>query len=125
VLNFGHTIGHSIETFSLHQDEDPLLHGEAVAAGLICEIYLSNKFTKLPKNEMDEVIPYIVSNFKKYPFRSGNFDLIMDIMKHDKKNTGDNFNFTLLTSIGSSMINQAVSENLILESLRFYQNIEV
>ena len=124
VLNFGHTIGHSIETFSLHHDDEPLLHGEAVAAGLICEIYLSNKFSKFPKSEMDEVIPYIATNFQQYPLRSGNFDLIIDIMKHDKKNTGDTFNFTLLTSIGNSLINQEIDVNLILESLRFYQSLE-
>jgi len=125
VLNFGHTIGHAIETFSLHSDDEPILHGEAVAAGLICEIYLSNKLSKFPKSEMEEVITYIASNFQQYPLRSGNFDLIIDIMKHDKKNTGDAYNFTLLTSIGNSVINQDVSDKLILESLRFYQNLEV
>ncbi len=124
VLNFGHTIGHAIETFSLQNDQEFLLHGEAIAIGLICELYLSSKITCLPKNEMDEVIHYITLHFKHYPLRSGNYDLILDIMKHDKKNTGNNYNFTLLTSIGNSMINQEVDIKLILESLRFYQSLE-
>jgi len=123
VLNFGHTIGHAIETFSLQNDSDPLLHGEAIAIGIICETYLSNKLVKLPKSEMDEIIHYVATNFDHYALRSGNYDLIIDIMKHDKKNTGGEFNFTLLTSIGNSLINQDCDINLIRESLRFYQNL--
>jgi 3-dehydroquinate synthase len=124
VLNFGHTIGHAVETFSLQNDDHPLLHGEAVAIGLICELYISGKQAKLPKNEMDEIISFIMSAFRHYSFRSGNFDLILDFMKHDKKNSGDKFNFTLLTSIGNSLINQEVDIKLINESLRFYQSLK-
>lgn len=124
VLNFGHTIGHAIETFSYQNDKEILLHGEAIAIGMICELYISSKITRFPKSEMDEVIHYITSQFKHYPLRSGNFDLILDIMKHDKKNTGSTFNFTLLTTIGNSMINQEVDSKLILESLRFYQSLD-
>lgn len=124
VLNFGHTIGHAVETFSIQNDNNPLLHGEAIALGMICELYISHIQAKLPKDEMDEVIHFIMSSFKYYPFRSGNFDLILDYMRHDKKNTGENFNFTLLTSIGNSLINQEVDIKLIRESLRFYQSLK-
>ncbi len=124
VLNFGHTIGHAIETFSLQNDSEPLLHGEAIAIGLICESYISNKYSGLPKNEMDEIVHYIFSVYDQYPIRSGNFDLIIDIMRHDKKKSSDEFNFTLLTSIGNSLINQDVEMSLILESLRFYQSLK-
>lgn len=124
VLNFGHTIGHAIETFSLLNDEKPLLHGEAVAVGLICELYISAQQTKLPQTEMDEVTQYIMANFQHYPFRTDSFDQILENMKHDKKNTGNKFNFTLLTSIGNSLINQEVDLKLITESLRFYQNLK-
>ena len=124
VLNFGHTIGHAIETFSLQNDSQPLLHGEAVAIGMICELFISAQQAKLPKSEMDEIIQYTLENFEHYPFRSGNFDLIMDNRKHEKKNSGNKFNFTLLTSIGNSLINQEVDINLITESLRFYQNLK-
>ncbi|MBM3434750.1 MAG: 3-dehydroquinate synthase [Bacteroidetes bacterium] len=124
VLNFGHTIGHAVETFSLQNDTHPLLHGEAVAIGMICELYISHIQAKMPKDEMDEVIKYIMSCFKYYSFRSGNFDLVVEYMKHDKKNTGENFNFTLLTSIGNSLISQEVDIKLIRESLRFYQNLK-
>lgn len=123
VLNFGHTVGHAIETFSLQNDNNPLLHGDAVAIGLICEAYISYKHSGLPKNELDDIVQYITKNFNNYKIRSGNFDLILDIMKHDKKNANEEFNFTLLTSIGDSLINQDIDIGLIHESLRFYQNI--
>jgi 3-dehydroquinate synthase len=124
VLNFGHTIGHAIETFSMQNDDDPLLHGEAVAIGLICESYISYKTNNLPKSELDEIVRYIATCFDHYPLQSGNLDLIIDIMKHDKKNAAGEFNFTLLTSIGSSLINQDVEINLIRESLLFYQGLK-
>lgn len=123
VLNYGHTIGHAIETFSLQNDEDPLIHGEAVAIGLICESYISHKKAGLMKTELDEISTYILSAFEEYPLRSENFDFILDVMKHDKKNTGDKFNFTLLTSIGDALINQDIGINLIMESLHYYQNL--
>ncbi|MCB2219992.1 MAG: 3-dehydroquinate synthase [Bacteroidetes bacterium] len=125
VLNYGHTIGHAIEAFSLQHDDEPLLHGEAIAIGLICESYISQKVAGLPQDELDEIIHYVLNNFDHYSFRSGNFDLIIDIMKHDKKNTGNQFNFTLLTSIGNSLINQQVDISLVRESLQFYLNIQV
>lgn len=123
VLNYGHTVGHAIETFSLQNDNEPLIHGEAIAIGLICESYISFKKTGLKKIELDEIASYILSVFEEYPMRSGNFDLIIDIMKHDKKNTGDKFNFTLLTGIGDALINQDVELKLIRESLHYYQNL--
>jgi 3-dehydroquinate synthase len=123
-LNFGHTIGHAIESYSLQNDSQPLLHGEAVAIGMICELFISSQQSKLPKSDMDEIIRYLAVNYSHYPFRSGNFDMIIENMKHDKKNTGNKFNFTLLTSIGNSLINQEVELNLITESLRFYQNFK-
>lgn len=124
VLNFGHTIGHAIETFSLLNDQQPLLHGEAVAIGLICELYISGQQAKLPQSEMDEVNHYIMTNYQHYSIRTDSFDQIIENMKHDKKNSGNKFNFTLLTSIGNSLINQEVDLKLITESLRFYQNLK-
>ncbi|MCB0806014.1 MAG: 3-dehydroquinate synthase [Bacteroidales bacterium] len=124
VLNYGHSIGHAVETFSLQNDSDPLQHGEAIAIGLICESYISSKINGLPKSEFDEIAHYIASNFNHYPFRSGNFDLILENLQHDKKNTRENFQFTLLTNIGNSRINQVVSSGLISESLRFYQDMK-
>ncbi|MCD4696883.1 MAG: 3-dehydroquinate synthase [Bacteroidales bacterium] len=124
VLNFGHTIGHAFETFSLHNDENPLSHGEAVAIGLICESYLSHKHANLPKSEFDEIVHYITDNFNHYPILESQFDSLLELMTHDKKNSGENINFTLLTSIGNSLINQYTDNDLVKESLLFYQSLQ-
>lgn len=123
VLNYGHTVGHALETFSLQNDENPLIHGEAVAIGLICESYISHKKVGLKKTELNEISSYILSAFDEYHLDTENFDFIIEVMRHDKKNTGEKFNFTLLTSIGNAMINQDVNLSLIRESLHYYQNL--
>lgn len=124
VLNFGHTIGHSVETYSLEYDDEPLLHGEAIAIGLICELYLSYKLTDFKKTDLDEVINYIRTSFNHYYLPPDSLDFIMDTLKHDKKNTGAEFNFTLLTDIGNSLINQGCKNDMIRDSLLFYQNLK-
>lgn len=124
VLNFGHTVGHGVETYSLEFDDDPLLHGEAIAVGLICELYLSFKLTNFKKADLDEVINYIRANFSHYNLSEDSFDFIIDALKHDKKNTGTSFNFTLLTEIGTSLINQGCTKDLIRDSLHFYQSLK-
>jgi 3-dehydroquinate synthase len=124
VLNFGHTIGHALESYSLAHDENPLLHGEAIAIGLICESYISHKQAGLPKDELNGIVEYIISNFDYYPLLPESLDTILDNMKHDKKNDRDNLNFTLLTSIGNIMINQVADIKLVRESLLFYSQLK-
>ena len=123
VLNFGHTVGHAVESFSLQHDDEVISHGEAVAIGLVCESYISRKVAGLPTNQFEEVVKYIRENFDHYPFHTANFDFVLDSIRHDKKNSGDNINFTLLTSIGNSLINQVVDINIIRESLIYYHNL--
>lgn len=123
VLNFAHTIGHAVESYSLQNDDDPLSHGEAVAIGLLCESYISRKMAGLPANEFEEIAHYLNDNFNHYTFRAGSFDFILDSMRHDKKNSGNNINFTLLSSIGNSQINQVVEMNIVRESLIYYHNL--
>lgn len=124
VLNFGHTLGHALESFSLVHDQEPLLHGEAIAIGLICESYISYKHAGLPKEELDAIVEYVLSNFDFYPIPSDSMDAILDNLKHDKKNLRDNLNFTLLTSIGNSMINQHADIKLVKESLLYYSHLK-
>jgi len=124
VLNFGHTIGHAVESYSIQNDKNVISHGEAVAIGIICESYLSNKIAGLPLAEFEDIVRYILQSFKHYPFGSGNFDFVLDSIRHDKKNTGTNVNFTLLTTIGNSLINQVIDMNIIRESLIYYHNLQ-
>ena len=123
VLNFGHTIGHAVETYSLQNDENVISHGEAVAIGLVCESYISMKLAGLSMEQFEDITRYISENFDHYPFRTENFDFVLDSIRHDKKNTGDNVNFTLLTTIGNSLINQLIEVNIIRESLIYYHNM--
>lgn len=123
VLNFGHTIGHAVESYSMQNDDEVISHGEAVAIGLVCETYISHKIAGLPADQFEEISQYIGTNFNHYPFRTGSFEFVLDSIRHDKKNSGNNVNFTLITSIGNSIINQVVEMNIIRESLIYYHNL--
>lgn len=119
-LNFGHTIGHAIESWSLEHDENFLLHGEAVAIGMICETYLSYKTNNLPELVFKEITDYLFQVFLKYHLKENVFGDIVKLMFQDKKNTSGKINFSLLSAIGECDINMNCSEQLIIESLEFY-----
>lgn len=121
VLNFGHTIGHAVETYSLMNDKEPLKHGEAVAIGIICESYLSNKSNKLSNEEFELIVNFVSKNFEKY-VSNWNYNELLIIMQNDKKNINSEINFTLLKKIGKAKINCYCDNNLIIESLDYYKN---
>ncbi len=121
-LNFGHTIGHAIETFSLMNDNVPLLHGESIAIGLICESYLSYLKNNLSKNELNEITHFINSIYQKYDLQEINYNKIIDLMSNDKKNENNNINFTCINKIGSFVINQNFSNHEIIDSLHYYNS---
>lgn len=123
-LNFGHTIGHAFETFSLSHTQNHLLHGEAVAIGIICESYLSNIFAGLDVKSLNNITKVISSAFDKFNFSEKDFDILLDIMKNDKKNIDDNINFTLISEIGKPIINQNIEKKYIIDSLNFYKNLK-
>ncbi len=117
-LNFGHTIGHAIETYFLESDT-PLLHGEAVAAGMLAESWLSTKLSGLTEGELEQISNYIRSVYT-FPILSTNaYENLIQLMKNDKKNRGDEINCTLLNSIGESSINHKVEEQLICQALDY------
>ncbi len=121
-LNFGHTIGHALESLFLKAGK-PIPHGEAVVLGMICETHLSLLNHLIPAETSEMIIknlqrfyPYIsISEFKN--------DEILSLMKNDKKNSAGNINFSLLTAIGKCNFDFSVSEEQILESLHFYHNL--
>jgi 3-dehydroquinate synthase len=123
ILNFGHTIGHAIEGYSLANDVNPLLHGEAIAIGMVCEAYLSYKFNNLEKSELDEIVSYLQSIYPSYQLNSAIYPELLDLMKNDKKNEGNKLGFALLRSIGDCDFNKFVEEDAIVESLDFYQTL--
>ena len=121
-LNFGHTFGHAFESFFMNT-ENEILHGEAIAHGMICELYLSNKVCDLSKEKMEKTVSYIVDTFGKINVNKKHFVNFYNLMCHDKKNEGSEINFTLLEDIGKVKINQHCSKEDIIDTLDWYYNI--
>lgn len=119
-LNLGHTIGHAYESLSF-QKNLPLLHGHAVAAGLVGELYLSHKVCGFPMKELSQIVYYIKSYYPAFFHDCDDYDTLYELMTHDKKNEGGVINFTLLSDIGQVRINQSVDRNQILSALDFYR----
>lgn len=117
-LNFGHTIGHAIESWSLTTDK-PLLHGYAVAYGMIGELYLSCVKTNFPVDKMRQTVAYINEHYGRPLFTCKDYNTLTEFMTHDKKNISDTINFTLLEDIGNIKINRTATKNEILEALDF------
>lgn len=119
-LNLGHTIGHAFESFAL-KTEHPVLHGYAVAWGLVCELYLSHVKLNFPKEKLRQTVTFIKEHYGKLNFSCKDYDTLYEFMTHDKKNeSSGSINFTLLSNIGEIKINQTVSKEDIFESLDFY-----
>ncbi|MDZ4668361.1 MAG: 3-dehydroquinate synthase [bacterium] len=123
-LNFGHTIGHAIETYSMLNDKMPLKHGEAIAIGIICEAFISKNIQGLSNSELSKISNYIMQRFPKY---KGNLPAatLIEIMKNDKKNHEGLINFTLLKKIGKAKININCHDELIEKSLEYYRNLNL
>lgn len=121
-LNFGHTIGHALESFAL-LSATPLLHGEAIAAGMICEAWLSAKFAGLSEPELNEMGAYILKIFGKVELGETVFPDLLTLMENDKKNESSAINFTLLMQLGEASINHVCNEKAILKSLKYYNQL--
>ena len=118
-LNFGHTIGHAIESYSIIHGKNPLLHGDAVAIGMICETWISNKVSGLSDALTAEIINKVVVSSGKYKLNVDKAELLR-MLRNDKKNSGSRINFTLLGDVGDARIDQTFSEELIFEALSYY-----
>jgi 3-dehydroquinate synthase len=118
-LNFGHTIGHAVESYSIIHGKNPLLHGDSVAIGMICETWLSNKVNGLSDRETKAIIDKIAASCGKHKLNIEKSELLR-MIRNDKKNAGSKISFTLLNSIGSACIDQHFSEKLIFEALDYY-----
>jgi 3-dehydroquinate synthase len=122
ILNFGHTIGHAIESVMLEAGK-PILHGDAIAAGMIAESYLSEKIHTLSPTDLEKISTYLLSIYGKLNLEGIGYDALEKKMIHDKKNMGSSINFSLLDHIGACSINHSASEELIRESLEYYRGL--
>ena len=123
LLNFGHTVGHALESYLLAQPGREALHGEAVAAGLVCESWLSVQRGLLSPEELDKIETFVFSVFDKIAFVSLETEAIAELALQDKKNSGATINCTLLKGIGSGVYDQPVTVAEIAESLRYYHRL--
>ncbi|MGL4597393.1 MAG: 3-dehydroquinate synthase, partial [Bacteroidia bacterium] len=108
-LNFGHTIGHALEAFFLERVSSSVLHGEAVAAGMICEAWLSNQQAKLSADELEDITQFIVQRYLPIAIDGDADHRLIELMRHDKKNEGGKIRFTLLDRIGQAKWNVVCS----------------
>ena len=118
-LNLGHTVGHAFESFAL--SHTPILHGYAVAYGLVCELYLSAAKTNFPTDKMRQTVSFIREHYGRMPITCDDYPTLFEFMTHDKKNTAGRINFTLLGGIGDILINQTATKEEIYEALDFYR----
>ncbi len=121
-LNFGHTIGHALESLALESDH-PILHGYAVAYGMIAELYLSHKVCNLPKEIIAELSQWLLEVYGKYTISPNDYAALYQLMTHDKKNEGTRVNFTLIPVIGEVAINQNCDKNLVFEALDYFREL--
>jgi len=118
-LNLGHTIGHAFESFALRRQ--PVLHGYAVAWGLVCELYLSCIRCGFPTEKMHQVAHFVFENYGRLPFTCDDYPELLALMQHDKKNVAGRINFTLLRNVGEIALDQTATTQEIEEALDFYR----
>ena len=118
-LNVGHTIGHAFESWALKRK--PILHGYAVAYGIVSELYLSAKKAGFPTDVLHQTVRYILDHYGRLPITCDDYDELLALMTHDKKNVADTINFTLLGGIGDIIINQTATREEIIEALDFFR----
>lgn len=120
-LNFGHTIGHAIESYFLESKEkESLTHGEAIAIGMVIELYYSSKLFDYPISEIKSLKDFVIRYYGKVSIYSSDYDAIIDLMKYDKKNVNGLVNFILLKNIEEFAFDVQIDNNLLLEGLNYY-----
>lgn len=122
-LNFGHTLGHAIESYFLEsENKGELLHGEAIAIGMILECYISAELLSFPKEDLENITKAINGIYKPIQFEDIDYAPIIELLKYDKKNERGNINFVLLEAIGQPKIDCLVPNEQILKAFQFYNN---
>ena len=122
-LNYGHTLGHAIESYCLtHPEKNKLLHGEAIAVGMILETYLSVQLKNFPETKFNQITKVIRNMYGTEDFSEEDIKQIKELMKFDKKNEHGNINFVLLEEIGKPVYDILVPDELIQKAFNFYSN---
>ena len=121
-LNFGHTVGHALESHALHSN-DPILHGYAVAQGMVIESYISYRLDYITKEKFKEIKEFIYSIYPPIEIKRNEINLLVNLMINDKKNKNSKISFTLLEGIGSAIYDKYISaEDAVSFIQDFYKN---
>lgn len=123
ILNFGHTIGHAIESYFLEDEEKKLLHGEAIAIGMISEAYLSTSKLDLAAEDLNKISDYILKVYDSKPIDENDIGQIQELTRQDKKNEGNTIKCSLLNSIGDCAFNIDIDQNDIRRSIEYYNGL--
>jgi 3-dehydroquinate synthase len=123
ILNYGHTVGHAIESHFLDDRENRLLHGEAIAQGMICEAYLSGKKTGLDRESLERIGKYIIDLYQPALIPQEEIEAIASLVVQDKKNLGNTIRGALLERIGSCLYDIEISREEIIESMIYYNSL--
>jgi 3-dehydroquinate synthase len=121
-LNFGHTVGHAVESWFL-DTPDPLTHGEAIAAGMCCEAWISAERGLIGAAELDAVTALLLRHYGKVPLDPGADAELWRRMRNDKKNTGGQVQAALLRGIGAAATGEPVTEAQALAALAWYRSL--
>jgi 3-dehydroquinate synthase len=120
ILNFGHTLGHAIETYFLDKGKHRLLHGEAIAAGMVIEAYLAFTKKMITEAELIEIEEFIFSVYGKVNISHTSFDQIIALTLQDKKNKGNQIKASLLTKLGACGFDISISKSEMVKGLGYY-----
>ena len=121
ILNFGHTLGHAIESYFLEsEDKENLTHGEAIAIGMITEAYISEALLNFPSENVKNIKETILTIYNKVLINPSDYDAIIELLIHDKKNVSGQVNFVLLTDFEKFKLDCKVETELIIKALDFY-----
>jgi 3-dehydroquinate synthase len=119
-LNFGHTVGHAIEAWSLEHKPLPLSHGECIAAGMICEAFLSVKLSGLSEDTFYDVIRVVDALFPRIVLTREERGHILEKVRLDKKRSLGDVRLSLISAPALPALHQSCTEQLLTESLHFY-----
>ena len=119
-LNLGHTVGHAFESLAMETNR-PVLHGYAVAWGIVCELYFSHLKVGFPKDKLRQTLQFIKDNYGVFVFDCKQYDRLYEFMTHDKKNSAGIINFTLMGEVSDIRINQSATKQEIMDMLDFYR----
>jgi len=123
MLNFGHTIGHGLESFFNRQGRNDYSHGEAVATGMICEAYISYEIASLPSDELEGLSRLIIKVFDLKPMNESLYDMVWQMMEYDKKNTEIGIGFSLIEKKGKPILARTANKEFVYRAFEYFNRM--